>query len=1829
MWRYEVKDESTGKTVVLTFDHEPTQAEINARIEDEVWESDKGFLEQAATKPPALAVGIYEAFQGQGASMYGLAEGINTGAAGILRRVGFGGELADSFERSATWYKEHQQAAEADLRRVERWAGQHMPESRGTRQIGKMTGTVLPMLAPPALVARALGTGATVARGAGLWKTLSSPVSLTVGATSGAYASADYLRDARAKFEMEATTEAFKEKYPNITQEDIELMALGQAAPWAILSGAKTAGITMAGGVIGGKWLGTGGPESIAAEQIAARGASGGGLFGQIAARGASRAGLARQFGETGMQGLAQVGKVGVVESIEELIDESVQIAIDKYTKDEDMGWGEALERAGTAVAAGFVFGSAMHGAARSDWKDADKAWSAESKADLERIVQNSAGKAMALKLSYQFGIEPELPPTTIEQGEAARVSRAADILRRTQEVRNLEEEMASGELLTTEKKFEQRQRLESIKKAEELVPDVPTRKFLDEMGVGTVKEAYDMIIRGETPAQLKFVEEAVTNLEAKQEAEVEVAEEVAQISKEMDEEVLAGPKREFQQKEPLRRTTNDMLNIKSSRAAKDARAAEEALVPDFTGPTAVADAGPSVGRPDVPSAEADLSFLTGPESPLTGRQKAVLSKAADGKLLTGEEVKVRDEALRILEESKPQPKSKSTKEMGKGVLKGPITKAERELLKRGEEGELKRGEHWSLKRLKKKLEKIRASRRGRLLTSILGGADQAVITAGLEAAIVATNAGMKVDEALESAVKAMEDAGFHISKVNHNDAKREMAGKLSDRISHIELEEIAALQTGKPFKATKAKLKKVRDSLRKYRKGGRTNMGGIDIGGAAVLDAAFTVALKALEAGDTISVAMRKAYDSLGSPDVSMARFEGYMSRRISFAMDELEKGVSLEDVVKSSGLPFGGMTADEMIEARAEVEEGKKNGIPPPTTEIANLGKWWERGLGFFMGKGTADIMQEGENSLAFMNLGARMNDHVSQSDAYAGRLQAMLLDSGEEYIHAGNWFYESFGRIYTDEEGKIQLTQETKEQQQASIDFEEYQKALFRDKTPSDISGYSKLGQSLIVGWRNVAEYTGDIMVENGLMVLTAKGGKREFKKLGKNFWMRSYKPRFAKALWELKRGDEMNDTIQEIGDILIKHKEIDNVTVDDVFEWYNRDRLTKSSLDFTGYAEQDAFFDFLGRGREKGEPIEEMMDFSFEAAKRYIFNWSERMAQINAYGQALKEKGGKDLFQIAIDKFNRDNNTAAKELVEDMRKAAYQQEETRYWAKSTQFANKVATLLMLTGGFNAIRNLTGAGVTTTVFGVQNSLKAFKQMKDYAEAAKQARAWGVLRNDISLLLAGQEAGGAGKMDAATRSGLALSGFTGAENFVRIHAALTASVFAVEGVGAVKSGKTKLANEFKRMAERLEVDWKAIVKEDSSKGEVTQDFIRRAVKEVQGGYRFNQLPAFMSNPIGKFMFKFGAYSMQVGRAMKRNVLDEALPPSLGGHSNVAPLLRMLAMVGGSGEALYELRRLLFGTEKPHASFAEIMKSDDKLRLVVTRLVNDITYAGTLGYVSDVIGLLKDVTTQQRVKNPLDPAGAETPNQLIKFITKPFYTKEPYTVDDIDHFLTSVSATYRYGSKFAKEQAGNIGIEWDAAELKRAVDDRNMLRTATRRFQESVGADVKNLISQPEYVESEYTAEYRKIKDALLIGDVFAARDSALAFAKDLPEESRGKAWSRVSGSIHGSQPLKVGYSTSRKIKEEFIEWARRNLPEDEFNRMMIVQDRYMATAADAGLITAADDSIERDMKIRMNLQTPSVGRRKRSGPPKEWEPPINKWIREQNKRERDLINR
>ena len=63
------------------------------------------------------------------------------------------------------------------------------------------------------------------------------------------------------------------------------------------------------------------------------------------------------------------------------------------------------------------------------------------------------------------------------------------------------------------------------------------------------------------------------------------------------------------------------------------------------------------------------------------------------------------------------------------------------------------------------------------------------------------------------------------------------------------------------------------------------------------------------------------------------------------------------------------------------------------------------------------------------------------------------------------------------------------------------------------------------------------------------------------------------------------------------------------------------------------------------------------------------------------------------------------------------------------------------------------------------------------------------------------------------------------------------------------------------------------------------------------------------------------------------------------------------------------------------------------------------------------------------------------------------------------------------------------------------------------------------------------------------------------------MPPDERAGAWQRLSASIMRSQPMKVGDSTSKVVKQEFISWARRNMAPDDVKRIMDLQRRYMQT--------------------------------------------------------------
>ena len=1026
--------------------------------------------------------------------------------------------------------------------------------------------------------------------------------------------------------------------------------------------------------------------------------------------------------------------------------------------------------------------------------------------------------------------------------------------------------------------------------------------------------------------------------------------------------------------------------------------------------------------------------------------------------------------------------------------------------------------------------------------------------------------------------------------------------------------------------------LRKIKYKLSDFRK--KVNRAGlftrIDLGTLNIplvaAEGAVTLAVKSLEAGYSVADALEKAYYYVSKPDLNKKDFDSYMLGRLQVAINEASKGNTLEDAVKVSEEPLEGKTYEELATDEARTELKKDAGIAPTPPKIEDFDLWYNKLTRFYNGQ--SDVIAV---DAAFQGLGQQVVAHTSQADAYSGKLTAMLLDQDVSYVDASTFSQRWFGVV-------------SPEQKKAKEEFEDYQRRTYEGEKV-DASKYSELGQALIKGWGNVSIETGRIMTEGKLEVKLPSGKTRRGDySLGGKYWIRKYNDEVNRILEPLHKGAPMTDGVRMVGNILKKHGQIENVTVDEVVDWKNR-HLTPEIIKaedptgeaFNGYARQNAFFANAEKARLAEKPPAELMTFKFEDAMRYVNDWSERMAQIDAYGQKLRD--GDDLFEkvlrtISDPRLGSENKyTRAADYVRNLRKSAYglMDKDLGGLAKSSYLLNKSATLIMLTGGMNAMRNMTGVGPTTFVFGTGNSLKAFMEMRNYAAAAKQARAWGVLRADIDLLLSGNDVTmeGAGYLDKASRLedigvryALKTTGFTHAENFVRTHAAFTASAFVSEGVGAVKNqDNPALAEEFKDMAERLGVDPKRLVAEDNPTGKATSDFIRRAVKEVQGGYRFDQLPAFMANPMGKFMWKFGSYGMQVTRAQVRNVWKPIAKRPLNRRSYL-PLLRMLATAVGSGELLYALRDLLFGKDRPDATLHEIINGDSKVSKLFNRLINDVTYAGTLGLVGDMAGLVKNISAKQRVRNPLDPAGLSIITNTLWAIHD-MWSARGWDTDVAMRWLNDMFAFWRYGEPAVEMGAGALGVEWDRAERHKAENNRNFLRNASRRFQEAVGDDVKNMVSPPRFAPSPYSRYYKRVKDYLMIGDVPAARKAALDFAAEIDPEDRDRSWVRLSQSIMRSQPMKIGDSTSKEIQQDFISWARRNLSDGDVARIMDVQKTYMGAARNAGLIGDAPKSISRPMKALMNLKEPKGRKRKRSKPSGS---PAD-YLKEQQKRMKEAV--
>ena len=421
-------------------------------------------------------------------------------------------------------------------------------------------------------------------------------------------------------------------------------------------------------------------------------------------------------------------------------------------------------------------------------------------------------------------------------------------------------------------------------------------------------------------------------------------------------------------------------------------------------------------------------------------------------------------------------------------------------------------------------------------------------------------------------------------------------------KVPALDNTEFGSVVYEKPFKASVKKLNSIRKKLSEFksrlRQGqlfARVDIGMIDLA-IEVADAATSVAIKSMEAGDSVSDAISKAYEYVNNPDLDLTAFGAYMSLRLSIVMEQMLKGATAESAINASQVPMNNLTLAEL-----------KDGVGAKGPSGIKDARSWMGGVKRYFG-GTSDYVAE--NS-AFMGLSQAIISHTNLSADYQGRLMAMLKNG----LTAG----------------QIEA---------AGPEFEAYWRAKEEKK---ELPALSPEAQQLVSNWQDIAEYTGNVSTEQGVWVKEGSKKRKGKYTLGRDYFIRAIRPDYGRILSKLDSETKMNDSLREIGDILKSEKLIEKVSVDEILKWKNR------NSDFTGsrgtvQTQINNFFANLEKARgTKSRLPSAMLDYGVGAVERYIYNWSERMAQIQAYGQALASKDNTDLFDVVENNLNSHNYT----------------------------------------------------------------------------------------------------------------------------------------------------------------------------------------------------------------------------------------------------------------------------------------------------------------------------------------------------------------------------------------------------------------------------------------------------------------------------------------------------------------------------------------------------------------------------------------------------------
>lgn len=812
-------------------------------------------------------------------------------------------------------------------------------------------------------------------------------------------------------------------------------------------------------------------------------------------------------------------------------------------------------------------------------------------------------------------------------------------------------------------------------------------------------------------------------------------------------------------------------------------------------------------------------------------------------------------------------------------------------------------------------------------------------------------------------------------------------------------------------------------------------------------------------------------------------------------------------------------------------------KGTTPRGDTEFLRIEPGYKRIFKGLERKGAADVLGETKNKV--------------------GKL---LSDATRKHVDIEQ---ELFGRISTELIRPIKSVPK----KVAAKAFDEVAGYLAAKENGRPLPTISPTAQNLVTAWENIADKTGKIAAANGVQVFDpALNASRPMHTIGRQYVPRMFKAEVEQVLRDPTSNPRLwNDLVT---DFAAQRK----IPEADAANQLTREAGKFSSNDFMGNLEM----------ARAGKMPESFYEYDLRnITARYIPNFSERMAQIISYGQRLGPRENPtrpDLWDIAR-KESRDPYT--QDWLNSAENQAVNLKLKGTAATGMARAQTAASGLLLSSPTTTVmRNLiSGVSATPELLGVRRSLKGFADTIRKSQTRMDAREIGTVRDNIADFLHADRLGDS-PVDNAIRSvvdaGLKYSGYNGSEVFVRTHGTVTAAQFAKDAVAAIqqKPGSMR-SKEALGLFQRMGVDAAKIVAEkaDWKTGPETRKFIRTVIRDTQGGYRFDQVPLWANSNMGRFFYQFGRWGTQRARNIWKNGIQPALGEEVQWHGktmtrrDIRPLAKMLAGTVVLGETFAGIAQVLFGRDRRDASLSEISAAwneDEKkaVGLAMQRMTNDLIMAGTLGIWSQPVDWGVKLKDQSRLKNPTEPPGLGSLKAFVELGQNMLDQGGELTRRDLWKFTAALAP----GVKQMGDVARNVMDE----PLYEAENDVRTLRGAAHRWGEQAGLDVSPR-NRGDFRKSALAPEYEPIKEALLVGDSQRAKFLSSVFLDS--QKDKDKARQNLKMSIKMSQPFRAGPYTAKVHRDNFREWAKKNLSEDDYQQAERIQARYQKAAIAANL--------------------------------------------------------